>query len=668
MKICLVSNEILGAHRNGGIGTTTSHLALLLSDRGHSVTLFYTGPASLEPLSPWAAYYAMAKITVTHYPGAQARISPHWMRQPVGIYEQLREASFEVILFQDWMALGHACIIAKRAGLAFQRTTLSVITHSSTKWILEANRVFPTRAEQLALMHMEQQAVELADAVVSPSQYLKDWMASSGWKLPSATSIIPYFLGGPELLGATPQLRSRPQRVGARPTHLVFFGRLEERKGISIFLAALAAPQLRQFPFALSFLGRPASRSPEEIKAFIGKHRPDLLYNLDIQPNLSTDEAQAYLSALNCVAVIPSLIDNSPCVVYEALKLGLPFIAAASGGIPELIEPADRERCLFAPTSGGLAEKIREVLSSSSWPAPRPNYDQAEIGDRWIGWFAKHAPPSAPVANPNLNGQAADVTVVVTHFERPQLLEQNLRALGMQSDLAFQTVVVDDGSTSDAALVFLDRAGRGLAGIPIEVVRQSNKYVGAARNEGLRHMDTPYVIFLDDDNIPFPNMVEVFRRAMNTSGADIVTCQMQMFSDPAAEPNFAELLSGERWAFPGGPAALGLVQNCFGDATAIYKRELFERTGCFHETAGVTHEDWQLHLRASLDGQVLLSLPLPLFWYRVAPDSMVRNTSPYANMRVVASAFAAKMPPAFAPMIDLMVGMHWKDATAPPAL
>jgi glycosyltransferase involved in cell wall biosynthesis len=193
------------------------------------------------------------------------------------------------------------------------------------------------------------------------------------------------------------------------------------------------------------------------------------------------------------------------------------------------------------------------------------------------------------------------------------------------------------------------------------VVRQSNKYLGAARNEGIRNAQGSFVIFLDDDNIPFPNMVEVFRRAARATKADIVTCQMQFFRNPTGGPDFEELLTGERWAFPGGPVALGVIQNCFGDATAIYKHDLFERIGYFHELPGVTFEDWQLHLRACLEGFSLLSLPLPLFWYRIAPGSMIKTTNIYANLRVVASALHEKMPGSLTQLVDFMIGTNFSE-------
>jgi glycosyltransferase involved in cell wall biosynthesis/GT2 family glycosyltransferase len=694
MKLCLVSNEILGAHRNGGIGTATSHLAMLLARHGHSVTLFYVGAAALDPLSPWASHYQAAGIVVWHHPDSPAQIEPQWLRQTVEIYDQLQDRNFDVILFQDWLALGHSCMIAKSTGLAFANTTLAIVAHSNSSWISEANHAFPTGLPDLALAHMEQQAIELADSVVSPSHYLTNWMRDAGWTLPDSTSIIPYFLEGAELsreavrsageagrsageagrsageagrsadetgrsADETGRSADEAWQRSERPRHLVFFGRLERRKGIDIFLSALVSEELQPFQFKVTFLGRPATRSIEHISGFIATHRPDLMAGLSFEPDLSSDEAQALLAATGCIPVIPSLIDNSPCVVYECLKLGLPFIAAASGGTPELIDAADRDRCLFAPNRRALARKLRDVLSSDGRHVPRPAYDPREIGGRWLAWFEAQTPKSPPVASPYVASGPADTTVIVTHHERPRLVEQNLRALAMQTDSRFQVILVDDGSESEAALAFLDRAGRGIGGMPVKVVRQGNNYVGAARNTGIRHAGSRFLIFLDDDNIAFPNMVEVFRHAALHSGADIVSCQMQFFEDPTGDPDPWNLVTGEKWAFSGGPVALGAVRNCFGDTTAIYKRELFERIGYFHELFGVTHEDWQVHLRACMEGLMLLSLPLALFWYRATSGSVIRSTDPYDNMSVVASTFREKLPRSLWPIIDLMIGVHY---------
>jgi GT2 family glycosyltransferase len=107
-------------------------------------------------------------------------------------------------------------------------------------------------------------------------------------------------------------------------------------------------------------------------------------------------------------------------------------------------------------------------------------------------------------------------------------------------------------------------------------------------------------------------MVKVFKRAISSSQADVISCQMQVFRNPFNEPDLSQLFTEDRRAFPGGPVALGLIQNCFGNATSIYKTALFNAVGYFHEIYGVTYEDWELHLRLALGGYKILSLPVPL--------------------------------------------------------
>ena len=450
------------------------------------------------------------------------------------------------------MALGHACFVAKRAGIAFSTTTLATITHSVTAWLLEANQAFPHSLEELALNHMEKQAIEFSDVVISPSLYLIDWMRKTGFELPQKTSVIPLFLNGQELLGELSPYTAVRDHDGKKRKHLIYFGRLEERKGISIFLKTLASKELAPFDFQLTFLGKPASKSEAEIRQFIEKARPDLSDNLRILPNLSTDEAQSFLAEAEGIAVIPSLIDNSPCVIYEVLKMGLPFIASNSGGIPELIHPDDRGRCLFAPEPQALSAKLREILSAKHFDACRPAYDQQELQCRWLGWLEENKPSYSCTSAPASSTGTRDVTVLITHYERPHLLDQNLRALVLQSDTDFEVIVVDDGSSSDQSLAYLARLEKGFGDLRLRVIRQENRYVGAARNEGIKNCNTPYVILFDDDNVAFPNMVEVFRKSALSSRADIITCQAQFFRDPINPPDARDLF-GAKMGLPGRP-------------------------------------------------------------------------------------------------------------------
>ena len=150
-------------------------------------------------------------------------------------------------------------------------------------------------------------------------------------------------------------------------------------------------------------------------------------------------------------------------------------------------------------------------------------------------------------------------------------------------------------------------------------------------------------------------MVGTLRRAIRRSEADIVTCGISVFHGET-EPRSELGRTGPDQFFSGGPVLLGAIHNCFGDASAIYRRSVFDKIGYFHELHGVTFEDWQLHLRAVTAGLRLLSLPEPLVWYRVRQGSMLRTTRRYDNARVIASTVGEMSCSTLEPLADYLMG------------
>src|SRR3989442_6588896 len=93
------------------------------------------------------------------------------------------------------------------------------------------------------------------------------------------------------------------------------------------------------------------------------------------------------------------------------------------------------------------------------------------------------------------------VSVVIPTYNRRERLDRVLAALDEQrGDERFDVVVVDDGSN--------DGTAEGLAGRTFEfrlrVVRQEKQGPAAARNAGLALVESPLVLFIDDDLVPSP--------------------------------------------------------------------------------------------------------------------------------------------------------------------
>ncbi|WP_237479906.1 glycosyltransferase [Lichenibacterium dinghuense] len=663
LRICFVAGELLGAHKNGGIGTATTHAALLLARAGHDVSVVYTGSPWIDYAHPWVRRLQAAGVALTHLDARAGEIYPVWMRETCVIHDYLRGLEHDLILFQDWEGPAFASVVAKRAASAFAGTTLAVVAHGPTAWLLDANRALARDQRTLAHLEMERVAFEAADAVLCPSRHMLDWLRASDIRVADDAEAVPLYLWSDE-----EPLPSRRGRALDRVDRIAFFGRLETRKGVDLFLDAVLSDALATRDFEVIFVGKPASHTPDTVRAAVALRRPSLLPRLSFQPDLDTDAAQAFLCDEGCLAVIPSLIDNAPCVISECLRRGIPFLSTSTGGIPELVAEDDRGRVLVEPEASALAARLADALERPFAPA-RPAHAERETGARWTAWCSRVAGKARAAAAPFRSGAARErspdgrIAVVVTHHERPALVEQTLESLAAQTRTDFDLVLVDDGSRSAAALAALAALERRRWPFALTVLRGPNRYLGAARNAGLRASAADRFVFMDDDNIAFPNLVERLDEAMSRSGADIVTCQMSIFRDPSGEPDPAELASAERWGFLGGSGAsgveLGLSVNCFGDATGIYRREVFDRVGFFHERRGVGHEDWQLHARAVLAGLTVLSLPEPLYWYRRVATGMLLSTDAYANNRVVWDAYAEALPSALRRFVDLSVRNHF---------
>ena len=106
-----------------------------------------------------------------------------------------------------------------------------------------------------------------------------------------------------------------------------------------------------------------------------------------------------------------------------------------------------------------------------------------------------------------------DVTVVVPVQDRPAALDRLLGSLPS----VVPVVVVDDGSADpDAVAVVADRHGARL------VVHHRNLGPAAARNTGLRHVETEFAAFCDSDVVPEPGWLGTLRRHLDDPALAVV--------------------------------------------------------------------------------------------------------------------------------------------------
>jgi glycosyltransferase involved in cell wall biosynthesis len=377
----LVTNEVLGLVRNGGAATANTFLTFALTKLGYRVQVLCTRPGGpAEPDSRWRAEYAERGIEIHRLRPPAERVVPRKLEVAYAVERVLREDPPDVVIAHDWAGPAYSALRLRQLGLGFAETVFVVYCHGTQGWIYDAHRQLRRRATSFERQAIERASIELADVVVSPSAYLIDWMRDRGWAIPRPT-VAPYFTRS--AVSGAPAAKAPPNE---RVNRIVFFGRLEERKGIAPFLEALNGldPDLLAGVELLFVGSETPAWTAQRVEAALSSDVKARLQRVHFDVGLDQPEAIALLERPGTLAVMPSLVDNSPNVVYECMEHGISFLASNAGGGSELVAKDDRPRVFVAPTPAGIRAGLERRLSGADPSvAVRPSFDPEETLAAW---------------------------------------------------------------------------------------------------------------------------------------------------------------------------------------------------------------------------------------------------------------------------------------------
>jgi glycosyltransferase involved in cell wall biosynthesis len=228
------------------------------------------------------------------------------------------------------------------------------------------------------------------------------------------------------------------------------------------------------------------------------------------------------------------------------------------------------------------------------------------------------------------------VSVVVPVYDVAAYLPHCLESLLAQAAVELDVVVVDDGSTDRSGAI----ADRYAAEEPrIRVVHTDNHGLGAARNEGLRHVRGEYVGFADSDDVVPPTAYRTMLAALERSGSDFVTGSIVWWrGGELTEPPWMRRLHT--------PARTGIVAaehpEVLGDVFAWNKlfRRSFWESAALSWPEGVRYEDQPTTTRAYLAGRFDV-LPSVVYHWRIRDDGS-SITQQRASVADLTDRFATK--------------------------
>lgn len=161
---------------------------------------------------------------------------------------------------------------------------------------------------------------------------------------------------------------------------IISVGSLQPYKGHIYLLRACAELMRRGIPFHCQIIGGGDLRSMLEHAI----QENNLERHVELLGPRKQDEVSRYLRTANCY-VQPSVVTHTgkmegiPVALMEAMATGIPVIATAISGVPELVRPGETGWLIPPEDVGALAEALSEIYVNPAEAARR-----ADLGQKWV--------------------------------------------------------------------------------------------------------------------------------------------------------------------------------------------------------------------------------------------------------------------------------------------
>jgi glycogen synthase len=617
MRLCLISSEHgLG----GGLGPSVQRLARLLALE-HEVTVIHSDEGAIVESGP------EDPPDLRHLVADRSRLPPiafacddhaHSAAALLAIEDAYGDEPPDYLEAPDYRGHGLVPLQARNAGHRSLRGCATAVRlrgmaepirlHDGT-WSPPQNRI---------VFDLEREALRLADRVLWPGgDVLAMYERYLGPALPGRTERLRLPIDQPK---APPELEPRP---ADEPLRILYAGRLQRAKGVLPLVEACM--QIEDPGWSLTMIGTDTETAPLNwsMRATIetmcaGDER------VSLHDPLPHDDLQRAFPRYDLLAV-PSQFEVWANVALEAMRAGLPVLAAPVGGLTEIV--ADGVTGWHAaPESTALESAIRRLLAN------RDELERVRASGEIFRRFQRLTDPGTVLAEyrdllgrlhpestaPRRTATASSplVTGIVPYYGEHEWIAEAVGSLLEQTHRNLEVTIVSDGSfePEDGILDELAEDPR------VRVLTQVNKGDNAARNLGILDAEGKYLVMLDSDNAFEPEFVE---RAVTMLEADpdlaYVTCWLRFVGEPAA----LDAIATQIYPPLGNAVRSDDKFNSDGDTMALLPRRVFRDLGHRYTESGMAG-DWELYRTLRDAGRYGAVIPELLGRYRVRPNSISR--------------------------------------------
>jgi glycosyltransferase involved in cell wall biosynthesis len=221
------------------------------------------------------------------------------------------------------------------------------------------------------------------------------------------------------------------------------------------------------------------------------------------------------------------------------------------------------------------------------------------------------------------------VSVIIPALDAALTIRQTLDSVLTQTYQEIEVIVVDDGSSDATSTIVEEFVARDAR---IQLVRQSNAGVGAARNTAIRKARGKYIAPLDADDLWFPEKLEKQVACLQQCGNEtgLVYCWSILIDQHGRVANkFSQTVNKFSQTVEGHSRHALILRNFVGNGSVpLFRAAAFKKVGLYltrSEQGGAQGcEDWDLYLRI-VEHFGMRVVPEYLLAYRLARSSMSSN-------------------------------------------
>lgn len=397
MRICLVSREYPTEAYTGGIGVFTQKLARGLARLGQSVDVI------TETSRAAAAPFARVEDGVVVHWLARPRARPGSLARAWAVTRAIRALPQPPDIVQASEFRAEAVWYALRKDPATK-----LVTRLATPTYLvqrlgkhSASSSPPARtARTYVIDQLERLQARRSDAIVSNGAALADVVCKE-WGISRQRVLT--IRNGVDFAARFARVAAElPPRLQGKE-YLLYFGRLEERKGVHVLAQALP-PVLAAHPWLhVVFVGTDMPYRGEPMRRFVERCNLAFLDRLHFFPQLHHPQLFPLLDHA-LLAVLPSLWEAVGNAALEALDMGTPVVATSGCGFGELVDdglsgvlvPPGDVAALQQALVSLLRDRTRLATMAGAARARAACFQQSEMARQYLELYHGLATGTAP--------------------------------------------------------------------------------------------------------------------------------------------------------------------------------------------------------------------------------------------------------------------------------